>query len=92
MGNIITRSTIVLIVNTISKISNKKGVSTNSERCDIFKKVKVKDFKHNSRVVKFGFATLLYAKVPKIGNSGAISRKQFTECYGLSFKGLVQNM
>ncbi len=85
MGNITTRSAIAPIVNTISNISNKKGVSTNSGRCDIFKKVKVKGSKHNSRVVKSRFALPLYAKVPKIGNSGAISRKQFNECYGLSF-------
>ncbi len=75
MGNITTRFAIALIVNTISNISNKKGASTNSGRCDIFKKVKVKGSKHSNRAVKSGFALPLYAKVPKIGNSGAISQK-----------------
>ncbi len=73
MGNI-TTSTIAPIINTIFDISKKKCTSTSRGRCDIFKKVKVEGFEHCSRVVKFGFAPLVYVKVPKIGDNGVISR------------------
>lgn len=61
---------------------------THNRKSDInFKQVKLEGEVHFEGQ-KVGFATPLYATIPKLGNGGQMSKKEFAEKYDFNCEGL----